>query len=87
MQYSCNCVANGSKSRLLQKECKNEVKATCNILLSSQGAEQCGFCNPGFMMNTLALLKENPHPSDDEIKEFLAGNLCRVQVMKDNLEE
>ena len=35
------------------------------------------FCNPGFMMNTLALLKENPHPSDDEIKEFLAGNLCR----------
>ena len=28
-------------------------------------------------MNTLALLKENPHPSDDDIKEFLAGNLCR----------
>ena len=46
-------------------------------LIASQGAEQCGFCNPGFMMNTLALLKENPHPSDDEIKEFLAGNLCR----------
>ena len=45
--------------------------------IASQGAEQCGFCNPGFMMNTLALLKENPHPSDDEIKEFLAGNLCR----------
>ena len=45
--------------------------------IADQGAEQCGFCNPGFMMNTLALLKENPHPSDDEIKEFLAGNLCR----------
>ena len=45
--------------------------------IADQGAEQCGFCNPGFMMNTLALLKENPHPSDDDIKEFLAGNLCR----------
>ena len=45
--------------------------------IADEGAEQCGFCNPGFMMNTLALLKENPHPSDDEIKEFLAGNLCR----------
>ncbi len=45
--------------------------------IANQGAEQCGFCNPGFMMNTLALLKENPDPTDQEIKEFLAGNLCR----------
>lgn len=45
--------------------------------IAEQGAEQCGFCNPGFVMNTIALLKENPDPSDDEIKEYLAGNLCR----------
>ena len=41
------------------------------------GAIQCGFCTPGFVMSTLALLKKIPHPSDDEIREALAGNLCR----------
>lgn len=45
--------------------------------IADEGAEQCGFCNPGFVMNTIALLRENPEPSDDEIRDFLAGNLCR----------
>ena len=45
--------------------------------IADQGAEQCGFCNPGFVMNTIALLRENPDPTDGEIKAFLAGNLCR----------
>lgn len=45
--------------------------------IADQGAEQCGFCNPGFVMNTIALLRENPHPDDEEIKAYLAGNLCR----------
>lgn len=45
--------------------------------IADQGADQCGFCNPGFVMNTLALLRENPDPTDEEIKAFLAGNLCR----------
>lgn len=45
--------------------------------VAEQGAEQCGFCNPGFIMNTIALLRENPNPTDEEIKEYLAGNLCR----------
>ncbi len=45
--------------------------------IADQGAEQCGFCNPGFIMNTIALLRENPDPTDEEIKAFLAGNLCR----------
>mgnify|MGYP001624029348 FL=1 len=45
--------------------------------IADQGADQCGFCNPGFVMNTIALLRENPDPSDDEIRGFLAGNLCR----------
>ena len=45
--------------------------------IADQGAEQCGFCNPGFVMNTIALLRENPEPSDDDIRAFLAGNLCR----------
>ena len=45
--------------------------------IADQGAEQCGFCNPGFVMNTIALLRENPDPTDDEIRSYLAGNLCR----------
>lgn len=45
--------------------------------IADQGADQCGFCNPGFVMNTIALLRENPNPTDDEILAYLAGNLCR----------
>lgn len=45
--------------------------------IADQGAEQCGFCNPGYVMNTIALLRENSNPTDDEIRSFLAGNLCR----------
>ena len=45
--------------------------------IADQGAEQCGFCNPGYVMNTIALLRENPNPTDEEIRAYLAGNLCR----------
>jgi len=45
--------------------------------IANQGAEQCGFCNPGLVMNTIALLRENPDPTDEDIRAYLAGNLCR----------
>jgi carbon-monoxide dehydrogenase small subunit len=45
--------------------------------IADQGAEQCGFCNPGFMMNAIAMFRENPDPTEEEIREYLAGNLCR----------
>lgn len=45
--------------------------------LADQGTEQCGFCNPGLIMNAIALFRENPEPKENEIKEYLAGNLCR----------
>jgi carbon-monoxide dehydrogenase small subunit len=38
---------------------------------------QCGFCTPGFVVSITALLRDNPHPTDDEIREGLSGNLCR----------
>lgn len=38
---------------------------------------QCAYCTPGFILSTVALLDENPAPSDDEIREYLGGNLCR----------
>lgn len=45
--------------------------------LASEGAEQCGFCSPGFIMNVLAMFRELTDPTIEEIKEYLAGNLCR----------
>ncbi len=42
-----------------------------------KGAIQCGFCTPGMVLSAKALLEENPHPTRDEIKEGLGGNLCR----------
>jgi carbon-monoxide dehydrogenase small subunit len=41
------------------------------------GAVQCGFCTPGFLMTLTAFLRENPDPSDDEIRTAIAGNICR----------
>jgi carbon-monoxide dehydrogenase small subunit len=38
---------------------------------------QCGFCTPGLVVATADLLRRSPHPSDDEIREALSGNLCR----------
>ena len=44
---------------------------------SKQGADQCGYCNAAYALTVHALLKENPNPSEEEIKEYLVGNLCR----------
>jgi aerobic-type carbon monoxide dehydrogenase small subunit (CoxS/CutS family) len=40
-------------------------------------ALQCGYCTPGMLMSATALLRQNPHPSEDEIKKGLQGNICR----------
>ena len=45
--------------------------------IADQGAEQCGFCNPGMIMNAIALFRETAEPTDEEIRRYLAGNLCR----------
>jgi carbon-monoxide dehydrogenase small subunit len=45
--------------------------------MADQGADQCGFCNPGFVMNVLAMERELEHPTEDEIRLYLSGNLCR----------
>ena len=62
-----------------------EEAAEFGAFIADQGAEQCGFCNPGFFMNALALFRENPDPGEDEIKEYLAGNLCRCSVYEGHL--
>ena len=44
---------------------------------SAHHALQCGYCTPGMLMSSTALLRANPHPSEDEIKKALQGNICR----------
>ena len=67
--------ANGCKVDTL--EGLQEEAEEFGSFIAGQGAEQCGFCNPGMIMNAIALFRENPDPSEEEIKEYLAGNLCR----------
>ena len=45
--------------------------------ITAEGVEQCGFCSPGYMMSLIALFQENPHPTMDQVKHYLAGNMCR----------
>ena len=46
-------------------------------ILAAEGSEQCGFCSPGFIMTVLAMKKELSQPTEEQIKHYLAGNLCR----------
>jgi carbon-monoxide dehydrogenase small subunit len=50
------------------------------------GAFQCGFCTPGFVLMTRQLLDENPQPTDDDIRHYLSGNLCRCAAYPEIIE-
>ena len=47
------------------------------MYLAGEGAEQCGFCSPGLIMNVLAMEKELVQPEEEAVREYLAGTLCR----------
>ena len=70
-------VARAAGHKITTMEGLQKEAAEFGAFIADQGAEQCGFCNPGMIINALALLRENPEPTEEEIKEFLAGNLCR----------
>ncbi|MCQ2496615.1 MAG: 2Fe-2S iron-sulfur cluster-binding protein [Lachnospiraceae bacterium] len=46
-------------------------------LLANEGADQCGYCSPGFIMSVIAMKRDLTNPTEQEINEYLAGNLCR----------
>ncbi len=56
----------------LQKEAE-EIGA----YIADEGADQCGFCNPGYIITAIALFRKDPFPSDEKIRLWLSGNLCR----------
>ena len=75
---SCSTLAaraNGKKVTTLEGVQKEAEEFS--TFLAMEGADQCGFCSPGFIMAVLALKRENPNPTAQEMKEYLAGNLCR----------
>ncbi len=75
---SCSMLAARADGHSIQTlEGLQEEAADFVGFIADQGADQCGFCNPGFVMNTIALLREIPDPTDDEIRAYLAGNMCR----------
>ena len=55
-----------------------QAEAACfGAYLADEGAEQCGFCAPGFIMTVLAMERELKNPTPEDIRAYLAGNLCR----------
>ena len=85
---SCSVLAARADGRCVTTlEGLQQEAAEFGAFIADQGAEQCGFCNPGFIMNALALFRQNPDPGEDEIKEYLAGNLCRCSGYEGQLRD
>ena len=75
---SCSVLAvRVQNKRIVTLEGLQKEAAEFAAFMAEQGADQCGFCNPGFVMNVLAMERELDHPGEQEIKEYLSGNLCR----------
>lgn len=75
---SCSVIlgrANGAKIETLEGIQEEAAQFTRFIL--AEGADQCGFCNPGFIMNAVCMFRELEDPTDEEIFEYMSGNLCR----------
>ena len=72
-------VANVIGKEVMTIEGFRETKAYRVIAdaFANQGGSQCGFCTPGMILASYAVLKKNPHPSEEEIRMALSGNLCR----------
>ena len=74
---SCSTLAMRANGKTVTTmEGMQEEAAEFGAFLANEGAEQCGYCSPGFIMNVIAMSKELENPGLDEIKEYLSGNLC-----------
>ena len=62
-----------------------EEAAKIAYYFGEEGADQCGFCNVGYALTIYALKKELKNPTDDEIKDYIVGNLCRCSGLQSQL--
>ncbi|HUK98492.1 MAG TPA: (2Fe-2S)-binding protein [Gaiellaceae bacterium] len=69
--------ADGTTIETVEGLSDGEELNTLQAAFREHHALQCGYCTPGMLMSATALLRENPSPSDDEIKKALQGNICR----------
>ena len=69
--------ANGAQIETVEGLAEDGALTKLQQSFSDHHALQCGYCTPGMLMSATALLRSNPHPSDDEIKKALQGNICR----------
>jgi len=67
----------GKELRTIEGLAQGDALHPVQRAFAEAGAVQCGFCTPGFVMSTVALLERSPEPGDDEIIDALSGNLCR----------
>ncbi|MFV0465668.1 MAG: (2Fe-2S)-binding protein [Lachnospiraceae bacterium] len=75
---SCSVLAAAADQRVIKtlEGLESEIDIL-GSLIAAEGSDQCGYCTPGLMMAAIALKKEIPQPTEEEIKVYLAGNLCR----------
>ena len=69
--------ANGSTIETVEGLSEDDQLTKLQQAFKDNHALQCGYCTPGMLMSATALLRENPSPSDDEIRKALQGNICR----------
>lgn len=69
--------AEGRAITTIEGVAQNGVPHPLQVAFDQQGAAQCGYCTPGFILSGVALLKQNPQPSLEQIQHALSGNLCR----------
>ena len=77
---------NGKEIITIEGLAKGNELHPMQIAFLKHAAVQCGFCTPGMILTAIALLRENPNPTEEEIKEYMRGNICRctgyVQIVK-----
>jgi aerobic-type carbon monoxide dehydrogenase small subunit (CoxS/CutS family) len=78
--YSCQRLAvevDGHQVTTIEGVGSKDDLSTLQQAFIDEGAFQCGYCTPGFILSATALLRSNPNPSADDVREGLSGNLCR----------
>ncbi len=78
--------ANDSEIVTIEGIAEGEVLSSLQKNFLTYGAVQCGFCTPGMVLSASALLDQNPNPTEEEIKDAIAGNLCRCTGYKQIIE-
>jgi len=69
--------ADGAKIETVEGLAEGDELTELQQSFSAHHALQCGYCTPGMLMSATALLREKPHPTDDEIRKAIQGNICR----------